>query len=202
MKRRTFLAASALALAFAGAPAYAAVTGPQAEQFINNLGDAAIGSLTGKNLSEQEREARFRTLFESHFDLPGLSQFVLGRYWKRATDAQRQEFQKLFEKLLVQNYAKTFAQYAGERFKATGSRPNDDGSVIVSSTINRPNGDVIRLDWRIDQVGSGLKITDLLVEGVSLRTTHRSDFASAIQSGGGTVAGLLDALRQKVGGAQ
>ena len=48
-----------------------------------------------------------------------------------------------------------------------------------------------------DQSGT-TKITDLLVEGVSLRTTHRSDFASAIQSNGGTVAGLLDALRQKV----
>ena len=39
---------------------------------------------------------------------------------------------------------------------------------------------------------------DVLVEGVSLRTTHRSDFASAIQSNGGTIAGLLDAVRQKV----
>jgi phospholipid transport system substrate-binding protein len=199
MNRRTFLAASALALALAGRPAFAAVTGPDAEKFINNLGEDAISSLTGANLSQSERETRFRTLFESHFDLPGISRFVLGRYWKQATDAQRQEFQKLFESLLVQNYAKTFTQYAGERFQATGSRANDDGSVIVNSHINRPNGDVIRLDWRIEEVGGGLKITDLSVEGLSLRTTHRSDFASAIQSSGGKVSGLNDALRRKVG---
>jgi hypothetical protein len=31
--------------------------------------------------------------------------------------------------------------------------------------------------------------------------SHRSDIASAVQSNGGTVAGLLDALRQKVSGA-
>ena len=76
--------------------------------------------------------------------------------------------------------------------------PNDDGSTIVNSTIVQPNGDHIRCDWRVEDV-SGLKITDLIVEGVSLRTTHRSDVASVIQNNGGKVAGLLDALRQKTG---
>ena len=198
MNRRTFLVASALTLALAGRPAYA-VTGADAEKFINNLGEDAIASLTGKNLSQAERETRFRGLFESHFDLPGIGRFVLGRYWRQATDAERQEFLKLFEELLVKNYAKTFTQYAGEHFQAAGSHANDDGSVIVNSRINRPNGDVIRLDWRVEQVEGGLKIADLIVEGVSLRTTYRSDFASAIQSRGGKVSGLIDALRQKVG---
>jgi phospholipid transport system substrate-binding protein len=198
MKRRIFLAASATALLVASLPAHAALTRDDAKKFINNLGEGAIASLTG-NISESERETRFRNLLESHFDLPGISKFVLGRYWRQATDAQRAEFQKLFEALLVKSYAKTFTQYAGERFQVTDARPNDDGSVIVNSHINRPNGDVIRLDWRSEDVGGQLKITDLIVEGVSLRTTRRSEFASAIQSSGGTVAGLLDTLRQKVG---
>ena len=45
----------------------------------------------------------------------------------------------------------------------------------------------------------GLKISDLIVEGVSLRTTYRSDVASVIQNNGGKVADLIDALRQKTG---
>jgi phospholipid transport system substrate-binding protein len=199
MKRRIFLAASATALLLASLPAQAALTGDDAKKFINNLGEDAITSLTGSNVSESERETRFRNLLESHFDLPGISKFVLGRYWKQATDAQRAEFQKLFEALLVKSYAKTFTQYAGERFQVTDARAQDDGSVVVNSHINRPNGDVIRLDWRVEDVGGKLKITDLIVEGVSLRTTRRSEFASAIQSSGGTVAGLLNTLRQKVG---
>ena len=58
----------------------------------------------------------------------------------------------------------------------------------------------IRLDWRVEDAG-GLKIADLIVEGVSLRTTYRSDVASVIQNNGGKVAGLIDALRQKTGDA-
>ena len=198
MERRVFLAASAAVLMLSGSPAGAAISGDDAKKFIDNLGEAAIGSLTGSSLSQKDRETRFRGLLEAHFDMPGITKFVLGRYWKIATPDQQTEFKKLLEDLLVQSYAKVFAQYAGEKFKVTNARGNDDGSTIVNSTIDRPNGDIIRLDWRVEDQSSTTRITDLLVEGVSLRTTHRSDVASAIQSNGGTVKGMLDALRQKV----
>jgi ABC-type transporter MlaC component len=46
---------------------------------------------------------------------------------------------------------------------------NDDGSITVKSLITRSNGDVVRLDWRVADAG-GLKISDLIVAGISLRT--------------------------------
>ena len=197
MQRRSFLAAAAALLAFPSL-VRAAPSTADAQKFIDSLGEAAISSLTGTDLSEDERETRFRGLLESHFDLPGISKFVLARYWRVATDAERADFRRLFEALLVQAYAKKFAEYAGERFKVSGALANDDGSITVNSLIDRPNGDQIRLDWRVEDV-SGLKISDLIVEGVSLRTTYRSDVGSVIQNGGGKVASLLDALRQKTG---
>ena len=198
MNRRAFLAAGAAALLPFAQPALAAISAGDAEKFINGLGADALGALTGKDLSEKDRETRFRGMLQSNFDMPGISKFVLGRYWKLATPDQQTEFQKLLEELLTQSYAKAFAKYSGQTFSVNGARSNDDGSQIVNSIINQPNGDIIRLDWRVEDESGKTMITDLLVEGVSLRTTHRSDFASAIQSNGGTVAGLLDALRQKV----
>ncbi len=161
-------------------------------------GESTVTSLTGSSLSEAERESRFRSLLESQFDLPGISKFVLARYWRLASDAERVDFQRLFETLLVQAYAQKFAEYAGERFKVSNSLANDDGSITVNSLINRPSGDVVRLDWRVADAG-GLKISDLIVDGISLRTTYRSDVASVIQNNGGNIAGLIGALRQKTG---
>lgn len=196
MDRRLFLAAAAALLSlpsFAQAGAAAA----DAQKFIDNLGEAAIG-LTSANLSEAERETRFRSLLEAHFDMLGISKFVLARYWRVASDAERADFQRLFEDLLVQAYAKKFTEYTGQRFQVAGSQANDDDSTTVNSLINQPNGDVVRLDWRVADAG-GLKISDLIVDGVSLRTTYRSDVASVIQNNGGKVADLIDALRQKTG---
>lgn len=197
MDRRLFLAAVAALLSLPSF-AQAGATAADAQKFIDNLGEAAISSLTGSSLSEAERETRFRSLLETQFDMPGISKFVLARYWRVASDAERADFQRLFQDLLVQAYAKKFTQYAGERFQVAGSEANDDDSITVNSLINRPNGDVVRLDWRVADAGS-LKISDLIVDGVSLRTTYRSDVASVIQSNGGKVADLIDALRQKTG---
>jgi phospholipid transport system substrate-binding protein len=197
MDRRLFLAAVAALLSL---PRLAqAAAAPADAQFIDDLGVSTVRSLTGSNLSEAERDSRFGSLLESQFDLPGISKFVLARHWRGASDAERADFQQLFETLLVQAYAQKFAEYAGERFKVSSSLANDDGSITVNSLINRPNGDVVRLDWRVADAG-GLKIFDLVVDGISLRTTYRSDVASVIQNNGGNVAGLLGALRQKTGG--
>ena len=201
MDRRIFLTSTAAVLLLAAMPARAALSPDEAQKFISGLSSDAIGSLTGSSVTQAERETRFRSLLESHFDMPGISKFTLGRYWKLASEPQQAEFQKLFETLLVQSYAKTFAQYGGEKFQVTKSWADGDGSVVVNSHVDRPNGDVIHLDWRVADQANTMRIIDLVVEGVSLRATHRSDFASAIQSNGGTIAALLDLLRQKVGSA-
>jgi phospholipid transport system substrate-binding protein len=197
MDRRLFLAAAAALLSFPG-PVQAGAAAADAQKFIGNLGEAAISSLPGSSLSEAERETRFRSLLESQFDMPGISKFVLARYWRVASEAERADFQRLFEDLLVQAYAKKFTEYAGERFRVASAQANDDDSITVNSLIDRPGGDVVRLDWRVADAG-GLKISDLIVDGVSLRTTYRSDVASVIQNNGGKVAGLIGALRQKTG---
>jgi phospholipid transport system substrate-binding protein len=197
MDRRLFLASVAVLLSLPRL-ARAGTAGADAQKFIGSLGEATVSSLTGSDLSEAERGTRFRSLLETQFDMPGISKFVLARYWRVASDAERVDFQRLFEDLLVQAYAKKFTEYAGERFQVAGSQANDDDSITVNSLINRPNGDVVRLDWRVADAG-GLKISDLSVDGVSLRTTYRSDVASVIQNNGGKVADLLDALRQKTG---
>src|SRR5271167_2229671 len=100
-RRRFLFEALAAAILLGPPPAEAAATVADAEKFIENLGGDAISSLTGKSLSEDVREQRFKGLLESYFDLPGGSKFVLGRYWKLASEAERVEFQRLFEKLLA-----------------------------------------------------------------------------------------------------
>jgi phospholipid transport system substrate-binding protein len=198
MRRRVFLIAP-VALFCAPRTGAAAATAPDARKFIEDLGRDVIRSLTGKTLSEALREQHFQALLDGYFDVPGASKFVLARYWRQATDQERSDFQRLFEKLLVQSYAKIFAEYNGERFEVIDAKTSDDGSAIVGSQIDRLNGDVIHLDWRVEERAGQLRITDLIVEGMSMRITHRSDIASAMQNVGGKVSALLDALRQKTG---
>jgi len=111
MQRRVFLAISFAVLLTVAGVARAAVSTSDAQKFIGGLGSDAISSLTGSGMSTADREARFDALLKANFDMPGISKFVLGRYWKLATPDQQTEFEQLLEKLLTQSYAKAFAQF-------------------------------------------------------------------------------------------
>jgi phospholipid transport system substrate-binding protein len=202
MNRRHFLAsAGAAALLLGASPSQAAISPDAAASFIETLGGDVIGSPPGAPLSQAERERRLRNLLEVHFDMPGISKFVLDRYWWLASGHQQAEFQKLFETLLVQSYAKAFAKCVGNKLQVTRSWPEPDGSTVVSTHIDGVWSRFIRLDWRVVGEANTMRIIDLAVEGISLRATHRSDFVSAMQTNGGTIAALLNLLRRKVSGA-
>lgn len=172
----------------------------RAAGLISDLGRRAIEVLTQKQLPEPVREQRFRQLFEEGFDIGTVSRFTLGRYWNTSSEQQRKEFQKLFETYVVKAYTIRFSEYTDQQFKVAGSRPQSDDEFLVNSEIIRPEGGPpIKIDWRVVIGPSGPKITDVIVEGVSMAVTQREQFASVIQRNGGEVDALLKLLREKIG---
>ena len=168
--------------------------------FIADLGARAINVLTSTS-SETERERQFRGLFEEGFDVNEIARFVLGPYWRTATDAQRAEFIKLFEDYVVHAYTVRFNAYAGQQLKVLGARPEGDNAWVVQSQIALPNSNQppVRVDWRVTKHGDTYKIADVTVEGVSMALTQRQEFASVIQRNGGQLEALLKVLREKTG---
>ena len=183
-----------IALLFA-APREAAAQ--DARAFVSTLGQQAIEVL-GPGVAPAQRLARFRQLFHNDFDLPGIGQFVLGRYWRTATPQEQQEFLSLFQEYLVRAYSARLGEYAGEPFHVTGTRANGDETVVTSQIIHT-NGNPVQVDWFLAGGGGRYKITDVYVGGISMKVTQRDEFAAVIQRSGGRVEGLITQLRQKLG---
>jgi len=176
----------------------AAATGeasPAAFAFIQELGNDAVKELTNPAIPQSERAARFRRLLVDRFDMAAISKFVLGRYWRSTNEAQRAEFQQLFVDFIVDSYSARFSEYLGEGVKVTGSDAADDGTILVRSKIDMPSSEDVRVDWRLRGADGKFAIVDIIVEGVSMDVTQRSQFASTIQDRG--VNGLIEALRTK-----
>ena len=170
-----------------------------AAAFISQLADEAVPVLTNASLPDKEREQKFRELLDKGFDMRELSQLVLGRYWRQASPAEQQEFVGLLEAYLVQIYADRFSEFQNVALEV-GSTRKDQGTDFVSSTMRQASGPPVQLEWRVEKLNGRYVITDLVVEGVSMVITQRSEFASVIRQRGGQVSGLLDLLRQRTGG--
>lgn len=187
-----------VALAVPAGGASASELEERADKFIRSLAGQAIESLTKKGTSREVRIQRFRELFNENFAVRSIGKFVLGRHWRKATDAEKTEYMGLFEDLMVISYVDTFQRYAGENLSVTRTRPDKAKIVTVFTDIVRPGATKpAKVLWRVGDSGDSLKILDVIVEGISLGQTLRADFGSIIRRKQGRVAGLIKELRLK-----
>ncbi|MCF8469095.1 MAG: ABC transporter substrate-binding protein [Sneathiella sp.] len=165
---------------------------------IKNIGDEAVKTLADNSLSEAQKQQRFEQFLDSSFDMKLIGRFVLGQYWRTATDAQKAEFQTVFRDFMVTSYSQKIGSYSGENLKIGDATSLNDKESLVHSQIVRPNGPPIKLDWRVRKTDSGEKIVDVIIEGISMAQTHRSEFASVISQPGVGVEGLITKLKDQI----
>lgn len=208
MKRVVIVAAFAALIA--GAPpvwaqnsqASTSVAATEGGQFVSDLATRAVSELTTGDLPMQQRVLRFRGMLTEAFDVPGIGRFVLGRYWRVASDAEKAEYLKLFEDFIVQTYVHRFNDFAGAQLRVLQTRPGQEGEAISTVEAAMPGKSPARFDVRMRREANTFKIFDVVVEGISMSVTQRDDFAAVIQRNGGKVEGLLASLREKTRGVQ
>ena len=165
--------------------------------FLLSLSPDASGKLGSEELSKAEQEENFRRLFRSAFDVPVISRFVLGKYWRRASETQRQDFIAAFEELHMRRFLPLFAKYDDEAItvesvRAEEAKPN---FFRVSSRIDRAEGEPIAVVWRIRGTGEAYKILDIVAEGVSMAISLRHEYGAVAKAQG--LDSLLEQMRDK-----
>lgn len=176
-------------------PAAAPDTALGARNFVDSMGERAVAFLSDPSIGQEQRKSRFRSLLRDSYDMDTISRFALGRYWRLASAQQRKEYRRLFEDMVVDVYARRFEDYKGQKFLVRSQRPDGPSDTIVTSSIVPSEGPEVRVDWRVRYKGGQYRIVDVIVEGVSMAMTQRSDFSAVIQKGGGNVDVLIDHLR-------
>lgn len=171
-----------------------------AKIFIEGLADKAIASLADKDASRDQREQKFRVLLNDYFAVRTIGRWVLGRYWRKAKKSEQEEYLTLFEDLMVVMYLDRFGKYAGEKLSITKTVLATERDVIVySQIVSTKSSDPIHADWRVRYRGDdNYKIVDVMVEGISMGQTQRSEFGSVVRKNGGKVSGLIDELRHRI----
>jgi len=196
MTRRFLLTIMSLLIASVSLAPTPTAIAADANVFMNEMWNRAVEVLS-KKVPATERLTRFRQLFQADFDGPGIARFVLGRYWRSASEQEQQEFLKLFEDYVVFVYGTRLSSFNGETFRVKGSRPEGNGVVVATDILNPGGEPPIRVDWRLISDNGAFKINDVIIEGISMLVTQRSEFASIIQRHGGQVGGLLALMRER-----
>ncbi len=131
-----------------------------------------------------------------HFDFDATARLVLGHYWRAANPQQQQRFIEEFRTHLVHFYAVSLAKYKDQKidYKPLHA-PAAADEVVVNTEVQQQNGLPIPIDYRMHLKDGDWKVYDITIDGVSLVTSNRSNFAAEIQQGG--IDTLTDRLAQR-----
>jgi len=173
-----------------------------AEEVVRRLVDQVWRMLAEGGIENVDRDNLLAVVDEGA-DLSLLGRLVLGRYWRQANSRQRTEYLRLFRHYIFQTFVQRLRQYVGsdlgyvsDRFQVIASRRVGERDVLVQSRVAPPTGQPVRVDWRLREGPEEPVIIDLIVEGISLLVTQRSEFAAVLERGG--IDGLLSELRVRV----
>jgi len=187
--------AAAIILAMPGLAA-AAPSPAAATAFIRTTADRMIGIIDGTENSAARRE-QLQTIVDETVDTEQIARFCLGRYWRMATPAQHQRFVQLFRKVLLEGVTGQISSYRGVRIDL-GRAMVRGQTTTVQSTVHRPDQAAVDADWVVAETAAGLRIRDVVAEGVSMRVTRRKDYGSYLGSHRGNIDTLLAAMQNRL----
>ena len=164
-----------------------------AEAFVLKLTDEAKIIFNDKSLSKDSRLKKLNDLSSKYLDLDALAGYTLGDYREKATNSERENFNKLFREYFIKNMSSKLNDFADQDLKIIDSKKINENNIIVSTKIfSKKDAQEIAVEWRIFTKDSKLLARDLVVEGLRLARTQKEEFASIIASKG--FVGVISAL--------
>jgi phospholipid transport system substrate-binding protein len=149
-----------------------------------------------KDIQAGDQEKLFALAEEKvvpNFNFDKVSRMVLGKNWTKATPDQKTAFQAEFRTLLIRTYATALSKYKNQTIEYKPLRMADGASsATVKTQIVQPGGQPITVDYTLEKRSDSWKVYDIVIEGVSLVTNYRGQFAQEVRQNG------MDSLIKKL----
>lgn len=162
---------------------------------VKSVLDRAIEIQTRKELEgdtqRKERARLVRELIGNSFVSGDMARDALGGHWKKLSQKQQGEFQKLFSDLFQDSYTRMVLNFLQkETIEYRGEAPKGKG-MFVQTVIMRAN-EHIPVDYHLIQKSGQWWISDVEIDGVSIVENYRDTFGREISRSS------FDSLLQKM----
>ncbi|MBI3107748.1 MAG: ABC transporter substrate-binding protein [Candidatus Rokubacteria bacterium] len=138
--------------------------------------------------------AEIRRVAEELFDLDEMARRMLPQHWQERTPQEHQEFIRLFTDLLDRAYLRALGSYPLATITFQGESVDGPYAQVRSRFVTERGGE-LPVEYRLLKSQAGWGVYDLVVDGVSLISSYRSQFSSLLRRS--SFAQLLERLRDR-----
>jgi phospholipid transport system substrate-binding protein len=150
-------------------------------------------SLKGDAKSASRRQ-KLKEAVSERFAFDEMAKRSLGAQWQKRSAAEQQQFVRLFTDLLEGAYLSKVEEYSGEKIQFINERQEKDFAEVNTKLINK-KGENFALDYRLLNMNGEWKVTDVVIENISLVNNYRSQFNRVLSKS--SFEDLVQAMKQK-----
>lgn len=187
---RSVLAASLLA-----AGAWPAFADARTEAYVQKNASEVLKSLNNPDLSAAQRTAAFSGYMDRFTDLDAVSNFVIGKYSRRFTEAEMTRYRKSFRAYALAVYEHQLDAYRGESVIVKNSVDRSETDSIVNTVIRRQDGRDMDVRWRVQGKEGSYQVVDvaLNLDGnlIWLGIEQRAQFIALLDNNNGSADKLI-----------
>lgn len=189
-----------VAVVFAFAPAVAVAEDDEAlvaapRQIIDDAASQIVAVLARTEEPAEQRVSEIEEIAYEIFDFTTMSKLVLARNWRKLDKPKRAEFVREFKTHLSRTYGTRLERFNDVDVEVYGSQVEVRNDVSVKTRVVGGQFGGAELSYRLRNRKDTWKIIDVVIEGVSLVSNYRTQFASVLN--GGTIDDLITKLKDK-----
>ena len=167
------------------------------DDVVRNIIDRVLQVLDDSNLTEDQKQQTIYTIASSNIDFREMSQRILAMNWRQSSDADKEKFVSLYEKILLGDYWTRIRNYSGEQVQYLSVSIEQENHATVDTVITHPDGEVeIPITYRMLMLDGQWLAYDFLVEGLSLVQNYRREYQAIIKNSG--MEGLLQYMETQI----
>ncbi|MEO3416751.1 ABC transporter substrate-binding protein [Roseovarius sp. CAU 1744] len=194
LNRRHLIATGIAAAAFAGLPGDAfALTDARARALVDRVVDD-INKVIASGKSQSAMIADFERIFTRYADVNVIAQSTLGPDSRRASSSQLRAYTTAFRGYVARKYGKRFREFIGGRIEVHKVRKVKSWHEVISTVQLRGSSPFDVRFLVSDRSGKDL-FFDLIIEGVSLRLSERTEIGAMLDRRKGDIDALIADLK-------
>lgn len=169
------------------------------EAFVRRITGEVLSVVHNPSSTLSAKKARLEQTFLQVVDLGWIAQFVIGKSWDSATVQQRNQYVSLYGKYLTGMYLAGLDEQSQDNLrdiKILGMEDTFEDAFLVHTQMVMAQGNNVAVDYMVREENGQDKIVDIVLEGVSMLRSHRSELGGLASTKG--MDGVVAALQSKV----
>jgi phospholipid transport system substrate-binding protein len=164
-------------------PAFSAAPAPSTPMAVTKVAvNQALAIFRDQKTPLTERRRQMRDLLAAHFDFAEMARSALGTHWKGLAEDKRKQFVDSFTAFVEYDFLNKIEVYRNLSFQFLKEVSTAPGYAQVDTRVQQPGKDPATMNFSLKQEGSDWKVTDVMINGLSMISGDRTQFGLVIDN--------------------